>query len=158
MLLNIEIERLWSPGPAKTFFFAVVYKVTWANNTYSWTKQQYTCKQLMWQPCQQLKTCGLPVLFPFGAWRVLPVLCKELVRFGYIRVSFLLSKNDKEINGQATSAAKLSPSRSLPIFAVYNTQQTKLSQYCARLISRPHPASWIRGHNNINFIVKWNNC
>ena len=52
-----------------------------------------------------------------------------------------LCKNDKKMKGQATSAAKLSPTRSLPIFAVYGTQQlssanTAPALYLIRFIFR----------------------
>ena len=75
----------------------------------------------------------------FGVWRVFPHLCQELVFWLHPRLFFLF-KNDKKINSDATNAASLSPTRSLPTFDVYNTQQTELSQYCARLISKIYPA------------------
>ena len=64
--------------------------------------------------------------------------------FGYKRVSLFLCKTDTQINGHATRPNKISPTRSLPIFAVYNTQQTKRSQHCARLTSKIYPALQIR--------------
>ena len=67
-------------------------------------------------------------------------LCQELVFWLHPKLFFWF-KNDKKINSDdATNAASLSRTRSLPTFDVYNTQQTELRQYCARLISKIHPA------------------
>ena len=54
---------------------------------------------------------GLPVLVPrLGPWRVIPHLCWELL-LTWLRSNFSLCIFDKRINGHATSAAKLPPTR-----------------------------------------------
>jgi len=56
-----------------------------------------------------LPTTGLGHVFLVPVLRVIPHLCWELLT--WLRSSFSLSLFDKTINGHATSAAKLSPTR-----------------------------------------------
>ena len=56
-----------------------------------------------------LPTTGLGHVFPVVVLRVIPHLCWELII--WLRFIFSLCIIDKRINGHATSAAKLSPSR-----------------------------------------------
>ena len=70
---------------------------------------------------------GPPVLV-WGVADIPPPDILELIIWLHPSFTLVLCKNDKKINGHATGAAKLSPTLSLLIFAVYSTQYTKLSQ------------------------------